>query len=47
MSDTIKPEQRPVQSQPTHRKCKGEETGDTRAADIKISEWLANKAGNK
>ena len=37
-----------VQSQPTHRKCKGYKTGDTCAADMnQISIWLANKAGNK
>ena len=46
--DTIKPEQWPVQSQPTHCKCKGDKTGDTCAADFKqISIWLANKAWNK
>ena len=48
MPDIIKLEQLPVQSQPTHRKCKGAETGDTCAADMKqISIWLASKAGNK
>ena len=46
--DTKKSEQSPVQSQPTHRKCKGNKTGDTCAANMKqISIWLANKAGNK
>ena len=45
MPDTIKAEQQPVQSQLTHRKCKGHKTGDTYAADIKqISIWLANEA---
>ena len=45
MPDTIKPE---VQNQPTHRKCKGDETGDTCAADMKkISIWLANNTVNK
>ena len=40
--------QGPVQRQPTQRKCKGDETGDTYAANMKqISIWLANKAGNK
>ena len=34
----------PVQTQSTHRKCKGEGNGD----DMKqISIWLASKAGNK
>ena len=48
MPDTIKLEQWPVQSQQTHRKCKGEETGSSCAADMKeINIWLANKAGNK
>ena len=48
MPDTIKPEQRPFQNLPTHRKCKGDKTGDTCAPDMKqISIWLANKAGNK
>ena len=48
MPETIKLEQWPVQSQPTHRKCKGDETGDAYAATIKqISIWLANKAVNK
>ena len=48
MPDTIKPEQWPVQSQPTHRKCKGDKTGDKWAADMKqVSIWLANKARNK
>ena len=48
MPDTIKPEQCPVQSQPTHRKDKGDKTSDTCAADMKqISIWLANKAHNK
>ena len=48
MQDTIKPEQWSVQSQPMHRKFKGDETGGTCAADIKqISIWLANKTGNK
>ena len=48
MPNTIKLEQWPVQSQPAHRKCKGDKTGDTCAADIKqISIWLANMAGNK
>ena len=48
MSDTIKLEQWPVQSQLTHHKFKGDKTGDTCAADMKqISIWLANKAGNK
>ena len=38
----------PDQSQPTHRICKGDETSDTCAVDMKeISIWLANKAGNK
>ena len=46
--DTIKPKQCPVQSQPTHRKDKGDKTSDTCAADMKqISIWLANKAHNK
>ena len=46
--DTIKPEQWPVQSHPTYHKCKGDETGDACAADMKqISIWLANKGGNK
>ena len=43
MLDTIKPEQWPIQSQPTHRKCKGDETGDMK----QISTWLASKAENK
>ena len=37
MPDIIKPEQWPVQSQPTHRKCKGDKIGDTCAADMKKS----------
>ena len=47
--ETIKPKQWPVQSaQPTHCKCKGDDTSDTCAAVIEqISIWLANKAGNK
>ena len=48
MPDIIKPEQWPVESQPTHRKCKGDKIGDTCAADMKqISIWLVKKAGNK
>ena len=48
MSDTRKPEQWLVQSQPTHRKCKGDKIDDTCAADMKqISISLAKKAGNK
>ena len=48
MPDTIKPEQWPVQSQSTNRKCKGDTTSDTCAAEMKqISIWLANKTGNK
>ena len=48
MPDTIKPEQQPVQSQPTHRKYKGDKSGNTCAAHMKqISIWLENKAGNK
>ena len=48
MPDTIKPEQWPVQSQSTHRKCKGDKTSDKWAADMKqVSIWLANKARNK
>ena len=48
MPETIKTEQGPAQCQPTHRKCKGDETNDTCAADMKqISIWLANNAGNK
>ena len=48
MPDTINPEQCPVQSQPTHRKCKGDEAGYTCAVDMKqISIWLASKAGNR
>ena len=33
--DTIKPKQWPVQSHPTHCKCKGAKTGNKCAADIK------------
>ena len=44
----MKLEQWPVQSQSTHRKCKGDKTCDICAADMKqISVWLANKVGNK
>ena len=50
MPDTIKPEQRPIQSQPTHHKYKGDKTDYTCAADMKqylVSISLANKAGKK
>ena len=46
MPDTIKLEQRPIQSEP----YKGDKTDDTCAAYMKqylVSIWLANKAGNK
>ena len=47
MPDITKPEQ-PVQNLPTQRKCKGDETSDTCAPDMKqIGIWLARKAGNK
>ena len=46
MPNKTKPEKWPVQIQPTHGKCKGDETGDTCAADIKqIIIWLTKKAG--
>ena len=45
MPDTVKLEQWPVQSQPTHRKCKGDETGDTSAADMK--QYLVSQQGRK
>ena len=46
--ETVKLKQYPVQSQPTHRKCKGDRTSGTCATNMKqISIWLANKAGNK
>ena len=35
MLGIIKPEQWPVENQPTHCKCKGDETGDTCAVDMK------------
>ena len=48
MPETMKLEQWPAQSQPTHHKCKEDGSGDTCATEMKqISIWLANKAGNK
>ena len=48
MPETTKREQRPIKSQTTHRKCKGDGTGDLCATDMKkFSIWLANKAGSK
>ena len=50
MPDTIKLEQKPIQSQPTHHKYKGDKTDDTCAAYMKqylFSIWLENKAGSK
>ena len=49
MSDGIKLEQWPVQSQPTHHKCNGDKISDAiGAADMRqIRIWLANRAGNK
>ena len=35
MPDTIKPEQWPVQSKPTHRECKEDKTRDMCVADMK------------
>ena len=48
MPETMKPEQLPRQSQPTHRTCKEDGTGDTCDTDMKqISIKLAIKVGNK
>ena len=47
MPDTVKPEQWPVQSQPTHRKYKRDETGDLYTADMKQYQYPVSKQVRK
>ena len=47
MPETLKPEQWPVQSQPTHRKCKGDENQWHMCYWHETNQCLVSKQGRK